>query len=130
MRLHQRSTSWSGYQRGLRVGHGGLPQPDVSQLMREREHLGGLGVRAIDEHQRRQVVRQGEAPNSCGSSLRLLLLPTTPLTMTNTPSPSACSMKRRSASVQVGIWRRASMSNPSGAPNRRRGFLDVVIQAR
>ena len=34
----------------------------MSQLMCEREHLGGLGVRAVDEHKRREIVCKGEAP--------------------------------------------------------------------
>ena len=48
--------------------------------------------------------------NSCGSRLRRLLLPTTPLTMTSTPSASACPINRLDASVQVGIRRRSATS--------------------
>src|SRR5207245_1165645 len=46
--------------------------------------------------------------HSSGSSLRRLLLPTTPLTMTMTPAASANSMNRRRASVHVGMRRRSS----------------------
>ncbi len=86
----------------------------MGQFVRQREHLRRLGVGAVDEHERRdgrRPVRTRGTP--AGSSLRRLLLPTTPLTITRTPSPSACSMNRRSASVQVGIWRRSSRSKPS-----------------
>ena len=111
--LHQRSTCVVRQPGCLRIGQGGLPEPDVGQLVRQREHLRRLGVRAVDEHQRRQVVRHREAAELLGVEMRRLLLSTTPLHMTRMPSASACSMKRRRASVQVGIRRRSSRSKPS-----------------
>ena len=41
---------------------GGLPKPQVREFVREGEHLRRLGVRPIDEDQRRQWIGQREAP--------------------------------------------------------------------
>ena len=43
------------------VREGRLAQPDVGQFVRECEHLRGLAVGAIDEHQRSKIVGQGKA---------------------------------------------------------------------
>ena len=43
------------------VGKAGLSKPDMGHLMREREHLGGFRIRAIDENEGRQFVRQDKA---------------------------------------------------------------------
>src|SRR3989339_287109 len=48
------------YPCSLNVGERRLSEPDMRQLMREREHLGRLGVCAVDEDQRRQVIRNGK----------------------------------------------------------------------
>ncbi len=43
---------------GARVGKGGRPKPKMRQLVREREHLSGLGIGAVDENERGEAVGQ------------------------------------------------------------------------
>ena len=43
------------------LGDRSLTQPDMGQFMGQGKHLGRLGIRAVDEHQRRQVIRHGKA---------------------------------------------------------------------
>ena len=85
----------------------------MRELVGEREHLRGLRVGAVDEDQGGEVVGQREPPKLLRVEPPVGLLPTTPDTITRTPSASASATKRRSASVQVGMSRRSSRSNPS-----------------
>src|SRR5579859_6702791 len=49
---------WAGPD--IRVRHGGLAKPDMGQLVSEREDLRSLRIRAVHEHQWRQLVDQSE----------------------------------------------------------------------
>jgi hypothetical protein len=50
----------------LRVRYRRLAEPDVSQLVREREHLRRLRVRAVDENERSKFVGQRESTKLLG----------------------------------------------------------------
>ena len=51
-----------GHLQRFRIRNPRTSQPQVRQFVREREHLRGLGVCAIDEDQRRDRIGQGETP--------------------------------------------------------------------
>ena len=60
-----------------------------AQLMRQGEHLRGLGVCAIDEHERRPGIGQGEPRNSSGIKTTTVVVHHHAVAHHETPSPSA-----------------------------------------
>ena len=71
-------------QEATRVGirQGRYADPKMCQLMHQRENLGGLRVCPIHESDGGEFVDEENPRNSVGFSLRCVLLPTTPFTIT------------------------------------------------
>ena len=106
-RLHHASVCCVGESHGVTSDKADSPSHTWASSCARGEHLRGLGIRPVDEHQGARSSARANPRNSSGSSLRWLLLPTTPVTMTKTPAASARSMNKRRASVQVGDRRRS-----------------------
>ena len=96
--------------------------------MREGEHLRRLGVAPLMKISGANGSASAKPRNSRGSRRRRLLLPTTPLAITRTPSASACPMKCRSASGPGGEPTTLLEIEPENMPHGRGDLDDIVLE--